>query len=129
MMDIVGKDFFDGFDVVIFCLLEGVGMVDVFDVCVFGGCIVMYGCIGFCEEFFDFFKMYKKCVDIYFIEFKCDIDMCWFWQEGLQLVEDGFVNIVEMVIYCFLLEKVGEVFILWDDKLDCESIYVLIDCW
>lgn len=127
-MDIVGKDFPDGFDVVIPCLLEGAGMVDALDACAFGGRIVMYGCIGPCEEPFDFFKMHKKRVDIYSTEPKRDIDMRRFWQEGLQLVEDGLVNTVEMVTHRFPLEKVGEAFTLRDDKSDRESIHVLIDC-
>ncbi|WP_421948490.1 zinc-dependent alcohol dehydrogenase [Phaeodactylibacter xiamenensis] len=127
-MDIVGKDFPDGFDVVIPCLLEGAGMVDALNACAFGGRIVTYGCIGPCEEPFDFFKMHKKRVDIYSTEPKRDIDMRRFWQEGLQLVEDGLVNTVEMVTHRFPLEKVGEAFTLRDDKSDRESIHVLIDC-
>jgi L-iditol 2-dehydrogenase len=127
-MDIVGKDFPDGFDVVIPCLLEGAGMVDALNACAFGGRIVMYGCIGPCEEPFDFFKMHKKRVDIYSTEPKRDIDMRRFWQEGLQLVQDGLVNTVEMVTHRFPLEKVGEAFALRDDKSDRESIHVLIDC-
>ncbi len=127
-MDIVGKDFPDGFDVVIPCLLEGAGMVDALNACAFGGRIVMYGCIGPCEEPFDFFKMHKKRVDIYSTEPKRDIDMRRFWQEGLQLVEDGLVNTVEMVTHRFPLEKVGEAFALRDDQSDRESIHVLIDC-
>lgn len=127
-MDIVGKDFPDGFDVVIPCLLEGAGMVDALNACAFGGRIVMYGCIGPCEEPFDFFKMHKKRVDIYSTEPKRDIDMRRFWQEGLQLVQDGLVNTVEMVTHRFPLEKVGEAFALRDDKSDRDSIHVLIDC-
>lgn len=127
-MQVVGKDFPDGFDVVIPCLLEGSGMVDALDACAFGGRIVMYGCIGPCEKPFDFFKMHKKRVDIYSTEPKRDIDMRRFWQEGLQLVEDGLVNTVDMVTHRFPLEKVSEAFDLRNNTMDPESIHVLIDC-
>jgi threonine dehydrogenase-like Zn-dependent dehydrogenase len=49
-MDIVGKDFPDGFDVVIPCLLEGGGMVDAINSAAQNGRIVMYGCIGTCHK-------------------------------------------------------------------------------
>ncbi|KKI88444.1 hypothetical protein WQ54_31475 [Bacillus sp. SA1-12] len=42
-MDVVGKDFPEGFDVVIPCLLEGSGMVDAIDAAAQNGRIVMYG--------------------------------------------------------------------------------------
>ncbi len=127
-MEIVGEDFPDGFDVVIPCLLEGAGMIDALDACAFGGRIVMYGCIGPCEKPFDFFKMHKKRVDIYSTEPKRDIDMRRFWQEGLQLVQDGLVNTVEMVTHRYKLEEVAGAFQLRNDKEDEESIHVLIDC-
>jgi threonine dehydrogenase-like Zn-dependent dehydrogenase len=127
-MEVVGEDFPDGFDVVIPCLLEGAGMVDALDACAFGGRIVMYGCIGPCEKPFDFFKLHKKRVDIFSTEPKRDIDMRRFWQEGLQLVQDGLVNTVEMVTHRFPLERVAEAFALRNDKADLSSIHVLIDC-
>ena len=126
--EVVGADYPDGFDVVIPCLLEGNGMVDALDACAFGGRIVMYGCIGPCERPFDFFKMHKKRVDIYSTEPKSDIAMRRFWQEGLQLVQDGLVNTVEMVTHRFPLEEVDQAFRLRDDKGDQDSIHVLIDC-
>lgn len=127
-MDIVGKDFPKGFDVVIPCLLEGSGMMDALDCCAFGGRIVMYGCIGPCHLPFDFFKMHKKRVDIFSTEPKSDIAMRRFWQEGLQLVKDGLVNTVEMVTHRFPLSRIDEAFKLRNDKKDLESIHVLIDC-
>jgi hypothetical protein len=42
-MATVGKDFPDGFDIVIPCLLEGDGMMDALDCCSVGGRIVAYG--------------------------------------------------------------------------------------
>lgn len=127
-MDIVDKDFPNGFDVVIPCLLEGSGMVDALEACAFGGRIVMYGCIGPCHLPFDFFKMHKKRVDIFSTEPKSDIAMRRFWEEGLQLVKDGLVNTVEMVTHRFPLARIDEAFELRNDKADLESIHVLIDC-
>lgn len=127
-MDILGTDHPDGFDVVIPCLLEGNGMVDALHACAFGGRIVMYGCIGSCEEPFDFFKMHKKRVDIYSTEPKSDIAMRRFWQEGLQLVKDGLVNTVDMVTHRFTLDRVAEAFQLRDDKSAGGAIHILIDC-
>ena len=127
-VNVVGEDFPDGFDVVIPCLLEGAGMVDALDACAFGGRIVMYGCIGPCEQPFDFFKMHKKRVDIFSTEPKSDIAMRRYWQEGLQLVQDGLVNTVEMVTHRFPLKEVGQAFRLRNDAQDQDSIHVLIDC-
>ena len=127
-MEVVGKDHPDGFDVVIPCLLEGDGMVDALDACAFGGRIVMYGCIGTCNLPFDFFKLHKKRVDIYSTEPKSDMAMRRFWQEGLQLVQDGLVNTVDMVTHRYPLTQVAEAFRLRDDKSVDGAIHVLIDC-
>ena len=127
-MDIVGADHPDGFDVVIPCLLEGDGMVDALNACAFGGRIVMYGCIGTCNEPFDFFKMHKQRVDIYSTEPKSDIAMRRYWQEGLQLVRDGLINTVDMVTHRFPLDRVAEAFTLRDDKAAAGAIHILIDC-
>ncbi|MFY0654559.1 MAG: alcohol dehydrogenase catalytic domain-containing protein [Cyclobacteriaceae bacterium] len=127
-MDVVDKDFPDGFDVVIPCLLEGNGMIDALNACAFGGRIVMYGCIGPCNDEFDFFKMHKKRVDIFSTEPKSDMDMRRYWQEGLQLVKDGLVNTVEMVTHRYKLGDVAQAFELRDNKEDDSSIHVLIDC-
>ncbi|MEM1357048.1 MAG: alcohol dehydrogenase catalytic domain-containing protein [Bacteroidota bacterium] len=127
-MDILGKDFPEGFDVVIPCLLEGNGMIDALDACAFGGRIVMYGCIGPCTGEFDFFKMHKKRVDIFSTEPKTDIAMRRYWQEGLQLVQDGLVNTVEMVTHKYPLAAVAEAFSLRDNKDAQGAIHILIDC-
>lgn len=126
-MEIVGKDFPDGFDVVIPCLLEGDGMVDALDCCHLGGHIVMYGCIGVCNQPFDFFKMHRKRATITSTEPRRDIDMRRFFQESIQLVLDGLVNTSEMVTHTFSLEEIAEAFKLRNDK-SSDAIHVLIDC-
>lgn len=45
-MDIVGKDFPDGFDVVIPALLEGDSVIDALDCCAQNAKLIMYGGIG-----------------------------------------------------------------------------------
>ena len=90
-MAAVGKDFPDGFDIVIPCLLEGDGMKDALDCCAVGGRIVAYGCIGTCKEF-DFFKMHRRRVEIYSTEPRRDIDMRRYFQEGVNMALDGVVN-------------------------------------
>jgi 2-desacetyl-2-hydroxyethyl bacteriochlorophyllide A dehydrogenase len=126
-MQTLGKDFPDGFDVVIPCLLEGEGMKDALDSCAFRGRIVMYGCIGPCKDF-DFFKMHKKRVDIFSTEPKSDIEMRRFWQEGLQLVQDGLINTTEMVTHKYQLKDIAEAFKLRNDEKEEEAIHVLIAC-
>lgn len=126
-MQVVGKDFPEGFEVVVPCLLEGDGMVDALDCCRLGGRVVMYGCIGVCNQPFDFFKMHRKRAEIYSTEPRRDIDMRRFMQEGVQMVLDGLVNTTEMVTQTFPLERVGEAFALRNDK-GSDAIHVLIDC-
>jgi len=126
-MQVVGRDFPDGFEVVVPCLLEGDGMVDALDCCRLGGRIVMYGCIGVCNQPFDFFKMHRKRAEIYSTEPRRDIDMRRFLQESVQMVLDGLVNTSEMVTHTFPLERVGEAFALRNDK-SSDAIHVLIDC-
>ncbi len=126
-MDVVGKDFPDGFDVVIPCLLEGNGMVDALEAVAFSGKIVMYGCIGTCNIPFDFFKMHRKRVNIYSTEPRSDIDMRRFFQESIQMVIDGLVNTHEMVTHTFPLEQIQEAFDLRTDK-SADAIHVMIDC-
>ena len=127
-MDTVGKDFPDGFDVVVPCLLEGDGMKDALDCVALGGRIVMYGCIGTCREF-DFFKMHRRRAEIYSTEPRRDIDMRRYFEEGVKMVLDGIVNTSEMVTDILPLERVGEAFDLRNDKSAAKStIHVLIDC-
>lgn len=126
-MDVVRKDFPEGFDVVIPCLLEGDGMVDAIDCAAFCGKIVMYGCIGVCRKPIDFFKVHRKRLEIYSTEPRRDIDMRRFFEQGLQLVLDGLVNTGEMVTDIFPLSRIDEAFRLRNDKT-ADTIHVLVDC-
>ena len=127
-MATVGKDFPDGFDIVIPCLLEGDGMKDALDCVALGGRIVMYGCIGTCKEF-DFFKMHRRRAEIYSTEPRRDIDMRRYFEEGVKMVLDGVVNTGEMITDIMTLERVSEAFDLRNDKSAAKStIHVLIDC-
>lgn len=126
-MDIVGKDFPEGFDVVIPCLLEGDGMVDAIECCSLCGKIVMYGCIGVCRKPLDFFKVHRKRLEIYSTEPRRDIDMRRFFQEGIQMVLDGLINTGEIVTDRVPLEEIGRAFELRDDATN-STIHVLVDC-
>lgn len=125
--EIVKRDFTNGFDVVIPCLLEGDGMVDAIDCVAFTGKIVMYGCIGVCNTPIDFLKVHRKRVDIYSTEPKRDIDMRRFYEEGVQLVLNGLVNTSEIVTHRIPLSRIGEAFALRDDSSN-NAIHVLVDC-
>jgi threonine dehydrogenase-like Zn-dependent dehydrogenase len=126
-METVGKDFPEGFDIVIPCLLEGDGMVDAIDCCSTCGKIVMYGCIGVCNKPLDFFKVHRKRLEIYSTEPRRDIDMRRFFQEGIQMVLDGLVNTTEIVTHKLPLNRIGEAFQLRNLGED-EVIHVLVDC-
>ncbi|MBD2845948.1 alcohol dehydrogenase catalytic domain-containing protein [Paenibacillus sp. IB182496] len=126
-MDTVGADFPDGFDVVIPCLLEGAGMVDAIDAAAQNGRIVMYGCIGTCNEPVDFFKVHKKRLDILSTEPKRDIDNRRFFEEGLRLVMDGLVNTKEMITHIVPLREVKRAFELRNAH-DGGTIHVMVDC-
>lgn len=126
-MDIAGKDFPDGFDIVIPCLLEGDGMIDAIECCATGARIVMYGCIGVCNKPVDFFKVHRKRLEIYATEPRRDIDMRKFFQEGIQMVLDGLVNTSEMVTHQLPLSKIDEAFKIRNDA-DPQTIHVLVDC-
>lgn len=126
-MSVAAKDFPEGFDVVIPCLLEGDGMVDAVDCAGFCGRIVMYGCIGVCNRPLDFFKVHRKRVDIYSTEPKRDIDMRRFFDEGVRLVLEGLVNTEEIVTHTFPLGRIQEAFDLRDNQRN-NAIHVLVDC-
>jgi len=126
-MEVVGKDFPDGFEVVVPCLLEGDGMVDAINCSAMGGEIVMYGCIGVCNKPVDFFKVHRKRLNIYSTEPRRDIDNRRFFQEGVQFVLDGLVNTSEMITHTFQLNDIQEAFELRNDKSN-DAIHVLIDC-
>lgn len=126
-MEIVGKDFPDGFDVVVPCLLEGDGMVDAIDCTALNGRLVMYGCIGVCHKPVDFFKVHRKRLEIYSTEPRSDMDMRRYFQESVQLVLDGLVNTSEMITHKLPLTQISEAFALRDNKTN-DSIHILIDC-
>ena len=126
-MEIVGKDFPDGFDVVVPCLLEGDGMVDAIDCAALNGRLVMYGCIGVCHKPVDFFKVHRKRLEIYSTEPRSDIDMRRYFQESVQLVLDGLVNTSEMITHKMPLTQISEAFALRDNKTN-DAIHILIDC-
>lgn len=126
-MNVLGKDFPDGFDVVIPCLLEGDGMVDAIDCCSTNGRIVMYGCIGVCNKPIDFFKVHRKRIEIYSTEPRRDIDMRKFFNEGIQMILDGLVNTREFVTDKYKLDEIAEAFRV-RDKGGPDTIHVLVDC-
>jgi len=126
-MEVVGKDFPEGFDIVIPCLLEGDSMVDAIDVTAQNGKIIMYGCIGPCRKTIDFFKVHRKRLDILSTEPKRDIDNRRFFEEGIRLVSEGLVNTGEIVTHTFPLSKIAEAFAL-REKHRADVIHILIDC-
>lgn len=126
-MDFAGKDFPDGFDVVIPCLLEGDGVIDAMDCAAMCAKIVMYGCIGVCRKPLDFFKAHRKRLEFYLTEPRRDIDMRRFFQEGIQMVMDGMVNTSEMITDIFPLEKIDEAFALRNNSPE-GTIHIVIDC-
>jgi threonine dehydrogenase-like Zn-dependent dehydrogenase len=126
-MSTAGKDFPDGFDVVIPALLEGDGMVDAVDCCSMGAKIIMYGCIGVCHKPLDFFKVHRKRLEVYSTEPRRDIDMRRFFQEGVQLVLDGLVNTGEFVTHRFKLDDIDKAFKVRDIG-GPDTIHVLVDC-
>lgn len=126
-MEVVGKDFPEGFDVVIPCLIEGSGMVDAIDAAAVCGRIVMYGCIEVCNEPFDFYKVHYKRLSIHSTEPRRDIDMRRFFQEGVHLVLDGLVNTAEIVTHEVPLSDIDRALALRDDQTN-NAIHVLVDC-
>lgn len=126
-MDYAGKDFPDGFDVVIPCLLEGDGVIDAMDCAAMCARIVMYGCIGVCRKPIDFFKAHRKRLEFYLTEPRRDIDMRRYFQEGIQMVMDGMVNTSEMITHKFPLEEIDKAFALRNNSPE-GTIHIVIDC-
>jgi threonine dehydrogenase-like Zn-dependent dehydrogenase len=126
-MEVVGKDFPDGFDVVIPALLEGDGMADALECASQDGRIVMYGCIGKTNKTMDFFKMHRKRVDILSTEPKRDIDNYRLFVEGRNMVMNGLINTKKTVTNIFPLEKIQEAFDLRNQRRG-DVIHVMIDC-
>jgi threonine dehydrogenase-like Zn-dependent dehydrogenase len=126
-MEIVGKDFPHGFDIVVPCLLEGDGMVDAIDCAAMCGKIIMYGCIGICRRPLDFFTVHRKRLAIISTEPRRDIDMRRYFQEGIQMAIDGLLNIQDIVTHTVPLSRVTEAFSIRDAQLT-DAIHVLVDC-
>lgn len=125
--EILGKDFPDGFSVVIPCLLEGDGVIDAIDMSAVCGRIVLYGCIGVCHKPLDFFRVHKKRLEIVSTEPRRDIDMRRFYQEGVQMVCDGLINTSDIVTHRFPLSRIDEAFAV-RNACGEDTIHVLIDC-
>ena len=125
-MDTLRDEFPDGFEAVIPCLLEGNGMMDALDCCAFAGQIILYGCIAPCNDF-DWLKLHRKRVDILTTEPKRDIDMRRWFTEGVNLVEQGLINLSEMVTHTFPLSEIQTAFNQRDEG-PVDSIHILIDC-
>jgi threonine dehydrogenase-like Zn-dependent dehydrogenase len=126
-MEAISQDFPDGFEVVIPCLLEGAGMIDAVDCASMGGRIIMYGCIGTCEKPFDWLKVHRKRLSIFSTEPRRDIDMRRWFTEGVQMVEQGLVNVAEMITHTFTLDQIAEAFEKRDEQLG-DAIHIMIDC-
>lgn len=125
-VDVVGKDFPDGFDIVIPCLLEGASVYDALECTRTGGKVVMYGGIGTCNIPFDFFKLHKTRAEILSTEPKRDIDMYRFFKEGISLVQDGLVKTSEYIDKIYPLSEIAEAFKERDDKSK-DSIHIVVD--
>lgn len=126
-MDILSKDFPDGFDVVIPALLEGDSISDALECCAQNGKLIMYGGIGKTSKTVDFFKMHKKRIDILTTEPKRDVDNHKLFREGRDMVVNGLINTERTVTHTFPLSKVDEAFAM-RDKTSGEVIHVMIDC-
>jgi threonine dehydrogenase-like Zn-dependent dehydrogenase len=125
-MDVLGKDYPEGFDIVIPCLLEGDSVADAVNCGRTGGRIVLYGGIGICRRELDFFKIHRMRLEILSTEPKRDIDMYRFFKEGISLVTDGLVNTGEFIDRIFPLSRIQEAFDLRNDKTN-EEIHILVD--
>lgn len=126
-MDVIGEHFPDGLEVVIPALLDGDGMVDAMEAAAFGGRIILYGCIGVCKKPFDWLKVHRKRLTIAATEPRRDIDMRRYFDESIRLVEQGLVNLSEMITHTYPLDEIAEAFAHRDRQGD-ESIHILVDC-
>jgi threonine dehydrogenase-like Zn-dependent dehydrogenase len=125
-MEVLGKDYPEGFDIVIPCLLEGGSVADIVNCGRTGGKIVLYGGIGICRQELDFFKIHRMRLEILSTEPKRDIDMYRFFKEGISLVTDGLVNTGEFIDRIFPLSRIQEAFDLRNDKSN-DVIHILVD--
>lgn len=125
-MDILGKDYPDGFDIVIPCLLEGASVIDAVNCVRTGGKVVLYGGIGTCRKEFDFFKLHRKRAEILSTEPKRDIDMYRFFKEGINMVTDGLIQTGEYIDRIFPLSQIQEAFDTRNDKSN-QYIHIIVD--
>ena len=125
-MDVLKKDYPDGFDIVIPCLLEGGSVPDAIQCARTGGKVVLYGGIGICKEEIDFFKVHRARIEILSTEPKRDIDMYRFFKEGINLVTDGLVNTGEFIDRVYPLSQIQEAFNMRNDKSN-DCIHILLD--
>lgn len=125
-MDIVGKDFPEGFDVVIPALLEGDAVIDALDATAQNGRIVMYGGIGKTTKPMDFFKMHRRRVDIYTTEPKRDVDNHRLFREGRDMVVNGLINTERTVTNIFPLSQIDKAFALRNQTRG-DVIHIMID--
>jgi len=126
-METLKRDFPEGFDVVIPCLLEGDGMVDAIDCVAQNGIIIMYGCIGVCNQPVDFFKVHRKRTAIISTEPRRDIDNRRFFEEGVRLVSEGLINTSEMITHILPLSEIAKAFKLREQHQE-DVIHVIVDC-
>ena len=126
-METIGQDFPNGFEVVIPCLLEGAGMIDAVDCSAMGGRIIMYGCNGTCEKPFDWLKVHRRRLSIVATEPRRDIDMRRYFTEGVNMVEQGLVNVAEMITHTYTLDDIPAGFAKRDEQLG-DAIHIMIDC-
>ena len=126
-MSVARRDFPDGFDVVVPCLLEGDGVLDAIDCTSLCGRIVLYGCLGVCSKPIDFYALHRKRLEIYPTEPRRDIDMVRYFQQSVQMVSDGLVNTAEMITHKVPLCNIAEAFALRSDQTN-DAIHVLVDC-
>jgi L-iditol 2-dehydrogenase len=125
-IDVLKKDYPEGFDIVLPCLLEGESVKDAIACARTGGKIVMYGGVGTCREEVDFYKVHRMRLEILSTEPKRDIDMYRFFREGISLVTDGLVNTHDFIDRIFPLSRIQEAFDLRNDKSN-DVIHILID--
>jgi threonine dehydrogenase-like Zn-dependent dehydrogenase len=126
-MDILGKDFPKGFDVVIPALLEGDGVVDAIDCCALCARLVLYGCIGVCSKPIDFFKVHRKRIEIYSTEPRRDVDNRRFFKQGVDYATQGIINTSRIVDRIIPLSRIQEAFEMRNAQKE-DVIHILIDC-
>lgn len=124
-MDFAGKDFPEGFDVVIPALLQGDGIVDAIDATKMCGKLVMYGCIGKCNKVIDFFKVHRKRLEIYSTEPRRDVDNRRLLSLGVKYASQGLIDTHSIIDHIIPLTEIQHAF---DLRSDQSNIHILVDC-